>query len=320
MNKNQRGFTLIELPVVRKRGFTLIELLVVIAIIGILSAMVLIALGDARQKAKVASGKASIASVAAAMAVCVNDGGTIDAPNNVPPGIGGNTICQAGKGDPNAKYPDIRKSGWTWTGVSPNTGEQAAVTANCPATACGGDIVATAKVSGATFATGTPSALTCTVVPVPGSTLPSGGDTTLSVTGCNGTAPYTYTWNKTGSVELQGCQPTNATCLAGYGAGTATLTVKDTAGKTTNPLSWTFQSPITCTKNPSGNIMFSGNTFNVSLINCSATPTVTWSAVGANVSGCSGTTCNGTMTSSSGSVTAAISGSSSYTWQLMPEL
>ena len=65
---------------INKKGFTLIELLVVVAIIGLLSTMAVIALGNARQKARDARRQSDLKILQTAIELYVSDNGAVPAP------------------------------------------------------------------------------------------------------------------------------------------------------------------------------------------------------------------------------------------------
>lgn len=101
------------------RGFTLIELMVVIAIIGVLSSVVMASLNTARTKGLNVSGMQGGKQVLTLLVACDLEGGKVTVPNSTTNPT--NDICSLGSGY--GTWPKAPQ-GWTWTQYVWTSGSQ----------------------------------------------------------------------------------------------------------------------------------------------------------------------------------------------------
>jgi len=110
---------------ISKRGFTLVELMIVIAIIGILSGIVMVSSKSSMDKSRKASALTTADTTLPELVTCGDDDGI--ATNTVPSAGTGHyicctsTACAAAKDGHTETWPDISKSKWSYTGSPTGT-------------------------------------------------------------------------------------------------------------------------------------------------------------------------------------------------------
>jgi type II secretory pathway pseudopilin PulG len=147
-----------------RKSFTLIELLVIIAIIGILSAVVITAVNSARQKAKVSAGKGKMSSIPAVLATCISAKGSINDPK-VSPAPNPNYICDV-QSATDIVWPDLSQDGWEWLSITGKDSNNVTVSARCEAKNCGTYQYALITVNGVTFYSNPPPTASVTFTPI----------------------------------------------------------------------------------------------------------------------------------------------------------
>ncbi len=126
-----------------KKGFTLVELLVVVAIIGILAAIVIVSTSGTTDRVRVASLQSTLSTVTLHANLCASDGGTVQAPTSAT--TGGGNVCSSttstaatypalnGQGLESANYQYITTNNTT---VSAGVGTTAVVTCTVGTGSC----------------------------------------------------------------------------------------------------------------------------------------------------------------------------------------